>query len=731
MTMARAIGAPEYARHLINVPDQIPDEDLQFPFAYALVPDVYACIHLIQSVVCTLPLRFYRGLGDDRVEIKREYNNVVDIWMGGNRLGSEVNTLENVVGSMLIAGCGYIYKQHFNLKKPPQELWVLPGHTVRIWPGINRSIAKYDYFNGSEYQEIVPKDIVRIPMYTPFDSLYGMSPLTAARLSYETARNSQKYNHAFYEKGGAMSMLMYTDGHIMPDVKKAMLNDLKKKGQGIRNAWNATLIPNTVKVERSGLTHREMEFIDNFKMTRAQIAQIFHVPPVLLGIKEGGGLSDAGSSTDMMMFWEICIKPILKRIERAITEQLLPDFDLNGQLSCEFDLSGPLPLQEIFYAQAKTLNEATGGPVMSPAEARQRLRLKDLHDKELEKLRKRADPEPTPHGEPNPQPIRVISATPAKPADIHTIEWDIAGASRSLEDQKRVADWEKEAMAVRDAMLRAQEQRVLSAYKALTTTGRSLRIIARIDDPIQRQDDDLDVILAALHNPEDRERFGKFIQRLIAEQGDIAMSAVTLAMAFDDQAASLRRFYEEHLDRAITIPDETTWRMLRRSVSDGVASGETTEQIAIRIADVFGIRRSNIATIARTEVTPAYNYASLEAWKQSGAVASAKWITARDEFVRGNPSGPYADSRFSHYHAHGQIRALGDLFDVGGRPDSSGNLVGGEQLRFPGDPSGSPGNIIECHCTVSPIARRVHGEAGRNGDGHVQFNRWQRFASVR
>jgi hypothetical protein len=30
--------------------------------------------------------------------------------------------------------------------------------------------------------------------------------------------------------------------------------------------------------------------------------------------------------------------------------------------------------------------------------------------------------------------------------------------------------------------------------------------------------------------------------------------------------------------------------------------------------------------------------------------------------------------------------------------------VGGEDLEYPGDPNGSPENVIQCRCTVAPVA---------------------------
>jgi len=54
------------------------------------------------------------------------------------------------------------------------------------------------------------------------------------------------------------------------------------------------------------------------------------------------------------------------------------------------------------------------------------------------------------------------------------------------------------------------------------------------------------------------------------------------------------------------------------------------------------------------------------------------WITAGDERVR-----------MAHAAANGQRRGLDGVF-----------IVGGEALRFPGDPNGSAGNIINCRCNL-------------------------------
>ena len=75
----------------------------------------------------------------------------------------------------------------------------------------------------------------------------------------------------------------------------------------------------------------------------------------------------------------------------------------------------------------------------------------------------------------------------------------------------------------------------------------------------------------------------------------------------------------------------------------------------------------------------AQNFASQEAWKQSGVVGGQTWLSALSP----------TRTRPEHAAAHGQTVKLGEMF-----------IVGGEQLAHPGDPAGSPGNIINCLCKL-------------------------------
>jgi uncharacterized protein with gpF-like domain len=77
----------------------------------------------------------------------------------------------------------------------------------------------------------------------------------------------------------------------------------------------------------------------------------------------------------------------------------------------------------------------------------------------------------------------------------------------------------------------------------------------------------------------------------------------------------------------------------------------------------------------------AFNFASAEAWRQSGEVEQLEWLSARDSAVRE-----------THAEADGQVTPIGRGFEVGGA-----------KLAYPGDPAGPPEETINCRCTVLPV----------------------------
>lgn len=120
-----------------------------------------------------------------------------------------------------------------------------------------------------------------------------------------------------------------------------------------------------------------------------------------------------------------------------------------------------------------------------------------------------------------------------------------------------------------------------------------------------------------------------------------------------------------------------TQSILREGLSEADA-GKKLRQEAAR----FSITRAQ--TISRTETHRA-------------AMASSDNAASElpDDFVREWVAASGGDTRRAHSRADGQTVELKEPF-----------IVDGERLRFPGDPSGSAANVINCRCVAIYRPRR-------------------------
>ncbi len=128
----------------------------------------------------------------------------------------------------------------------------------------------------------------------------------------------------------------------------------------------------------------------------------------------------------------------------------------------------------------------------------------------------------------------------------------------------------------------------------------------------------------------------------------------------------------------------TTLAFLQEHLTAGVQAGETLDQVAQRVDDLYteSIIPERSQTISATEVHGANEYGSSQAAQLSGLTLKKVWLSTFDSKVRAD-----------HADAHGQEVGTDEPF-----------IVGGEPLMYPGDPAGSPGNIINCRCTVYYIS---------------------------
>lgn len=167
------------------------------------------------------------------------------------------------------------------------------------------------------------------------------------------------------------------------------------------------------------------------------------------------------------------------------------------------------------------------------------------------------------------------------------------------------------------------------------------------------------------------------------------------------QQMALDYIAQEAIRQRIASVTNTTRDIIVNLITQGQKAGDSVDDIADRIASrIPVISRWRGAMIARTETHGAANYGAQQAGKATGLPLKKEWISAEDHRTRDFGQGDGVVDEFDHRSANGQIVDLDQPFRIASRNGAF------EEIMFPGDPSGSAGNVINCRCAS---ARFVEG----------------------
>jgi hypothetical protein len=148
----------------------------------------------------------------------------------------------------------------------------------------------------------------------------------------------------------------------------------------------------------------------------------------------------------------------------------------------------------------------------------------------------------------------------------------------------------------------------------------------------------------------------------------------------DDFENQLAEFIALNTGIWVADIDETTRKRLAKVIDNSYNDGLSVEATGVALRNTvigMGVYRANL--ISRTEVHRVAGFANetvAENMKIDNTVK--EWVAIQD-----------ARTRLSHSIASGQRVPLEANF-----------VVGGERLKYPGDPRGSPGETINCRCAA-------------------------------
>jgi HK97 family phage portal protein len=158
--------------------------------------------------------------------------------------------------------------------------------------------------------------------------------------------------------------------------------------------------------------------------------------------------------------------------------------------------------------------------------------------------------------------------------------------------------------------------------------------------------------------------------------------ALSFGISFDLEAPWVRDMIEARANQLAGQVTQTTYDAIVAELVEGVANGESIDDLATRVRGVFAqADELRALRIARTEVISAYNGAAVRGVQElpRDVVIAQEWIATRD-----------GRTRDTHASADGQVVLVGQPFSLGSR-----------SAQHPGDPSLPASETVNCRCTVA------------------------------
>jgi HK97 family phage portal protein len=287
---------------------------------------VLACMRILSEDLSALPLNLYRRTPQGAVlatdhPLFRLLHDCPNSWQ---------TSMELREGMVLDLLC---YGQSFSEKEigPDGIAALFPlsaGRMVFVNP-LDEFIPPpvplfFRYADPRVGQRILMSDDLWITrMLAPASTIEGTSLILLAREAIGLALAAEEQGARLFQHGVQTDLALTTSGELDADGIGQLRESFQRRHAGSANAWMPLILQNGLTAGRIGLTAQESQYIEARAFQLQDIARIFRIPDVLLGISQGKSSTYASAEQFFLSYTKYTLQPWCRRIEQAIHRDLL------------------------------------------------------------------------------------------------------------------------------------------------------------------------------------------------------------------------------------------------------------------------------------------------------------------------------------------------------------------------------------------------------------------------
>lgn len=299
----------------------------------------WACTRLISETISTLPLSLFEKTSAGKRQARQHPLNFI-IHDQPNPDSTAAVFWEAVVAAMLLRGNGRCEK----LMTGGRLVGLRFLNPNRLWIGRDAQGAKqYRYTEDGGRQRVIPSDrIWNVPGFS-LDGKEGVSVICYGARVFGSALAADTAAATTFANGLMPTVYVKYPKVLQPAQREAM-RDALEKISGATRAGKPAVLEAESDIGTIGINPNEAQMLESRGFSVEEVCRWFRVPPFMVGHAEKSTTWGTGIEQQMIGFLTFTLGPWLKRIEQAISKDLLtpaerqrfyPKFNVEGLLRAD------------------------------------------------------------------------------------------------------------------------------------------------------------------------------------------------------------------------------------------------------------------------------------------------------------------------------------------------------------------------------------------------------------
>ncbi len=322
-------------------------DDLRKP--YAAHPWLFRAVTVLVDNLLSVPLRVYTGDRNDPTE--QESGPEYDLLQSPHPEIASGLWWSLVWQYQLLSGGECFLVKRMRDGKPVPTAQTLP-EILEPYPGTEfKEKMQGDVFVGWERivgaapETFAPFEVVQLRLPNPYDARRGLSPLDAAMRSVRTDHKAQIFNEASLDHDAEPGGILQApeNKNLTPEQANSIRMQWEDRHGGYGKARRPAVLHGGLTWQQTGVNPKDMEFSEQRKTARKEIASAYGVPEMLIGEVDTIH-SKESARVLLMLFWENTCLPHATRVQQALTQDLFKE-PTQGNIWTRFDFSDVKALQ--------------------------------------------------------------------------------------------------------------------------------------------------------------------------------------------------------------------------------------------------------------------------------------------------------------------------------------------------------------------------------------------------